>query len=44
MTIFGKRLCEYVAFCKPILDLILVVGIARFALYAGGAPNSIAKG
>jgi len=43
MTIFGKRLSEYVAFCKPFLGLILVAGIARFALYAGGAPNSIAK-
>ena len=26
MTIFGKRLSEYVAFSKPFLSLILVVG------------------
>jgi len=43
MTIFGKRLSEYVAFCKPVLGLILIVGIARFALSLGGVPNSITK-
>ncbi|HTG14717.1 MAG TPA: hypothetical protein VK747_05555 [Blastocatellia bacterium] len=43
MTIFGKRLSEYVAFCKPFLVLILVVGIARLALSLGGVPNSTAK-
>ena len=43
MTIFGKRLSEYVAFCKPFLGLILVVGIARLALSLGGVPNSTAK-
>jgi hypothetical protein len=43
MTIFGKRLSEYIGFCKPFLGLILVVGIARLALSLGGAPNSIAK-
>lgn len=43
MTVFGKRLSEYVAFCRPFLVLILVVGIARLALSLGGAPNSIAK-
>ncbi|HSB10592.1 MAG TPA: hypothetical protein VLM38_13975 [Blastocatellia bacterium] len=43
MTIFGKRLSEYFAFCKPILGLILVVGIARFALSLGGVPNSLVK-
>jgi hypothetical protein len=43
MTIFGKRLSEYVAFCKPFLGLILVVGIARLALSLAGAPNSTAK-
>ena len=32
MTIFGKRLSEYVAFSKPFLGLILVVGIVRFGL------------
>src|SRR6267143_1927037 len=43
MTIFGKRLSEYVAFSKPFLGLILVVGIARLALSLGGVPNSTGK-
>jgi hypothetical protein len=43
MNIFGKRLAEYVAFSKPFLGLILVVGIARLALSLGGVPNSTAK-
>ena len=43
MTIFGKRLSEYVSFCKTFLILILVVGIVRLALSLGGAPNTIAK-
>jgi hypothetical protein len=43
MTIFGKRLSEYVAFAKPFLILILVVGIARLALSLGGVSNSAAK-
>jgi hypothetical protein len=43
MTVFGKRLSEYVAFCKPILGLILVVGIVRLAISLGGAPTSTAK-
>ena len=43
MNIFGKRLSEYVAFSKPFLILILVVGIARLALSLGGVPNSMAK-
>jgi len=43
MTIFGKRLSEYVAFSKHFLILILVVGLARLALSLGGVPNSTAK-
>ena len=43
MIIFGKRLSEYVAFCKAFLILILVVGIVRLALSLGGAPNTTAK-
>jgi hypothetical protein len=43
MTIFGKRLSEYVAFSKPFLSLILVVGLARFVLSFAGVPNSAAK-
>ena len=43
MTIFGKRLNEYFQFCKPVLGLILVVGIARLALSLGGVSNSTAR-
>ena len=43
MTIFGKRPSEYVAFSKPFLSLILVVGIVRFVLSVAGVPNSAAK-
>ena len=43
MTIFGRRLSEYVAFSRVFLILILVVGIARLALSLGGVPNSTAK-
>lgn len=43
MTIFGKRLSEYLAFSKPFLGLILVVGAARLALSLGGVPNSAVR-
>jgi hypothetical protein len=43
MTIFGKRLSEYVAFSNLFLGLILIVGIARLALSLSGVPNSTAK-
>jgi hypothetical protein len=43
MTIFGKRLSEYVEFCKPFLALIIAVGIARLALSFAGVPNQTAK-
>src|SRR5213596_153929 len=43
MTIFGKRVSEYVAVSKPFLGLILIVGIARLALSLGGVPISTAK-
>lgn len=43
MTIFGKRLSEYVAFCKPFLALILIVGIIRLALSLAGVGNSTAR-
>ncbi|HWC77503.1 MAG TPA: hypothetical protein VG778_08570 [Blastocatellia bacterium] len=42
MTIFGKSVGEYVAFAKPLLILIIVVGIIRLALSLGGAPTSVA--
>jgi hypothetical protein len=40
---FGKKLSEYVSFAKPILLLILVVGIARLALSLAGVQNSAVK-
>ena len=43
MTIFGKRLSEYVAFARVFLVLILVVGLARLALSLGGVPNTAAR-
>jgi hypothetical protein len=43
MTIFGKPLSDYVAFCKPFLILIPVAGIVRLALSLSGASNDTAK-
>jgi hypothetical protein len=43
MTIFGKRLSEYVSFAKLFLVLILAVGIARLALSLSGVPDATAK-
>jgi hypothetical protein len=43
MTIFGKRLSEYVAFAKLFLILIPLVGIVRLALSLSGTPNSTAR-
>ena len=43
MIIFGKRLSEYVAFCRFFLILIPAVGIVRLALSLGGVPNSTVK-
>jgi hypothetical protein len=43
MTIFGKSLSKYVAFCSLFLVLIFGVGITRLALSLGGVPNSTAK-
>jgi hypothetical protein len=43
VVIFGKRLSDYVAFCRPFLILIAVVGFVRLALSLGGVPNSTAK-
>jgi hypothetical protein len=40
---FGKTLSEYISFAKPILLLIIVVGIARLALSLGGVQNSAVK-
>jgi hypothetical protein len=43
MTIFGKPLSDYVAFCKLFLILIPVIGIARLTLSLAGEPNSTVK-
>lgn len=43
MTIFGKRLSEYVLMARPFLILILIVGVVRLALSLGGVSSSIAK-
>jgi len=43
ITIFGKRFSEYVAFSKPILGLIVVVGLVRLVLSLAGVPNSAVK-
>ncbi|HXU39059.1 MAG TPA: hypothetical protein VN937_22075 [Blastocatellia bacterium] len=40
---FGKTLSEYISFAKPILLLIIVVGIARLALSLAGVQNSTVK-
>jgi hypothetical protein len=43
MTIFGKTLSDYIAFCKPFLILIPLIGIVRLALSLSGASNDTAK-
>jgi hypothetical protein len=43
MTIFGKRLSEYVEFCKPFLILVAAVGIIRLALSLAGVPITTAR-
>lgn len=43
MTIFGKKVSEYLAFQKYILLLILAVGLGRLFLSLGGVPDSTTK-
>jgi hypothetical protein len=43
MAIFGKRLSDYVAFAKPFLWLIAIVGVARLGLSLGGVGNATVK-
>jgi hypothetical protein len=43
MIIFGKPLSDYVAFCKPFLVLIPLVGIVRLALSLSGTPDATAR-
>jgi hypothetical protein len=40
MTIFGKPLSQYVAFCRAFLVLIPLAGLVRLALSLSGTPNS----
>src|SRR4029453_4623325 len=43
MIIFGKPLSDYIAFCKPFLILIPLVGIVRLTLSLTGTPNETAR-
>jgi hypothetical protein len=43
MTIFGKPVSRYIAFCRLFLILIALTGILRLALSLGGVPNDTAK-
>lgn len=41
--IFGKPLSDYVAFCRPFLVLLPLVGIIRLALSLSGTPDTTAR-
>ena len=43
MTIFGKPLSEYAAFCRAFLVLIPLAGLVRLALSVSGTPNSTTR-
>jgi len=43
MSIFGRRLSDYVKFCWPFLLLVAIAGATRLALSLGGVSNSTAK-
>ena len=43
MSIFGRRLSDYVKFCWPFLLLIAMAGATRLTLSLGGVSNSTAK-
>jgi len=43
MTIFGKPLSTYAAFCRTFLILIPLVGLARLGLSLSGTPNSTTR-
>ena len=43
MKVWGKSFAEYVAFQKPIIILIIVVGLLRLALSLGGIPTGTVK-
>lgn len=43
MTIFGKKLSEYVAFQKLVLAIIVVVGLLRLGLSLAGVADATTK-
>jgi len=43
MTIFGKRLSEYVVFAKLFLFLIFAAGVIRLTLSLNGVPNETTR-
>ena len=43
MTVFGKKLSEYVAFQKAILAVVVVVGLLRFGLSLAGVPDATTR-
>lgn len=43
MTIFGKRLADYVSFAKVFLWLIAIVGVVRLGLSLAGVENATVK-
>jgi hypothetical protein len=43
MTIFGKPLSEYAAFCGIFLILVPLTGIVRLALSLSGTPNNTVR-
>jgi hypothetical protein len=43
MSIFGRRLSDYVKFCWPFLLLIAMAGATRLALSLNGVSNSTAR-
>jgi hypothetical protein len=43
MVMFGKRLSDYVRFCRVFLVLIVLIGVTRLVLSLSGLPNSTAR-
>ena len=43
MTVFGKKLSEYVGFQKGVLALIVVVGLLRLGLSLAGVPDATTR-
>jgi len=43
MTIYGKRVSEYLAFQKPFLVLIAIMGVLRLVLSLAGLPDATVR-